>query len=837
MSVIINSMTYRILNGRCVMKDIKLLSEIGLILTGKDDSDKKISMSIEKIGKHFNVSRVYIFLDEDDSSGSSSYEWCNENISSKIGFLKEFKYEAFPGLREIFLRREYLYVNITEENDKNIYQILKNQSIHSLIIFPLFFQDSLRGFIGCDDCLKEHVWSVKSIEFFKTLASLVSNILEVKNYQETLRNSELNTRTFFNTVEDLFFIGDMEGNILHVNTAVIKKLRYTLEQLKRKKIWDIHPKDRKEEIKELMKSVFLGDRTSRLLPLITSENNIIYVETRIWAAQWNGKESIFVISKDVTKENILLNKLKNVFENNPASMSIRDFPTGIFTDANEVFLNKYGYKKTDILGKTLEEIGIFIDEATNKEIEQELLKNGKVSLREVRITTSSGRIIQNLFTGAILDDLNKKSFLTVTIDVTGQKQAEDNLKEAEKRFSLALEGAEMGLWDWDMINNKVYFSKLWKSMLGYDENEIENSFEGWKKLWHEDDVQKIEKAIKDYLNGKTEKYEIIHRLKTKNNSWKWILTRGSLLRQKDGTPYRWVGTNVDITNEKERSDELERFFSVNLDLLCIADIDGNFLKVNSEWINVLGYSREYLEKSKFLDFVHPDDIPNTLEAMSKLSQQHEVVDFVNRYRAKNDEYRYIEWRSHPYGKIIYAAARDITDKIETEKKYREIAIRDPLTEVYNRRHLFERLSSMISEHTRTKKDFSVAILDIDFLKKINDTFGHQAGDYILKEFTKTITHNLRPYDVLGRYGGEEFMIILDWVSKETALIIVERILTDVRQKKYVYGDATICFTFSAGISDCKDAEEDFTVEKLVEKADSRLYSAKHSGRNTIIITD
>jgi len=819
------------------MKDIKLLEEIGLILTGKDDSDKKISMSIEKIGKHFNVSRVYIFLDEDDSSGSSSYEWCNENISSKIGFLKEFKYEAFPGLREIFLRCEYLYVNITEEKDKNIYQILKNQSIHSLIIFPLFFQDSLRGFIGCDDCLKEHVWSVKSIEFFKTLASLVSNILEVKNYQETLRNSELNTRTFFNTVEDLFFIGDMEGNILHVNTAVIKKLRYTLEQLKRKKIWDIHPKDRKEEIKELMKSVFLGDRTSRLLPLITSENNIIYVETRIWAAQWNGKESIFVISKDVTKENILLNKLKTVFENNPASMSIRDFPTGIFTDANEVFLNKYGYKKTDILGKTLEEIGIFIDEATNKEIEQELLKNGKVSLREVRITTSSGRIIQNLFTGAILDDLNKKSFLTVTIDVTGQKQAEDNLKEAEKRFSLALEGAEMGLWDWDMINNKVYFSKLWKSMLGYDENEIENSFEGWKKLWHEDDVQKIEKAIKDYLNGKTEKYEIIHRLKTKNNSWKWILTRGSLLRQKDGTPYRWVGTNVDITNEKERSDELERFFSVNLDLLCIADIDGNFLKVNSEWINVLGYSREYLEKSKFLDFVHPDDIPNTLEAMSKLSQQHEVVDFVNRYRAKNDEYRYIEWRSHPYGKIIYAAARDITDKIETEKKYREIAIRDPLTEVYNRRHLFERLSSMISEHTRTKKDFSVAILDIDFFKKINDTFGHQAGDYILKEFTKTITHNLRPYDVLGRYGGEEFMIILDWVSKETALIIVERILTDVRQKKYVYGDATICFTFSAGISDCKDAEEDFTVEKLVEKADSRLYSAKHSGRNTIIITD
>ena len=819
------------------MKDIKLLSEIGLLLTGKDDFDKKISLSIEKIGKNFNLSRVYIFLDVDESSNSSIYEWCNENIPSKIEFLKEFKYDTFPGLKDIFMRREYVLINDVERTVNHIYDTLKNQSIQSLIIFPLFFQDSLRGFIGCDDCRKEHAWSDKNIEIFKTLTSLISNILEVKNYQETLRNSELNTRTFFNTVDDLFFIGDMRGNILHVNAAVLKKLRYTLEQLKRKKIWDLHPKDNQEEIKKLMKSVFLGDRTSRLLPLITSENNIIYVETRIWTAHWNGKESIFVISKDVTKENILLNKLKTVFENNPASMSIRDFPTGVFTDVNEAFLSKYGYKKTDILGKTLEEIGIFLDKTSDKEIEEELLKNGKVSLRELKITTKSGRIIQNLFTGAIFDDLNKKSFLTVTIDVTGQKQAEEELREAEKRFSLALEGAEMGLWDWDMINNRVYFSKLWKSMLGYDENEIENSFEGWKKLWHEEDVQKIEKAIKDYLDGKTEKYEIIHRLKTKNNSWKWILTRGSLLRQKDGTPYRWVGTNVDITNEKEHADELERFFSVNLDLLCIADIDGNFLKVNSEWINVLGYSREYLEKSRFLDFVHPEDIPNTLQAMSKLSQQHEVVDFVNRYRAKNNEYRYIEWRSHPYGKIIYAAARDITDKIETEKKYREIAIRDPLTEVYNRRYLFERLSSMISEHTRTNKDFSVAILDIDFFKKINDTFGHQAGDYILREFTKTITHNLRPYDVLGRYGGEEFMIILDWVSKEPALRIVERILNDVRQKTYTYGDDTICFTFSAGISDCKDVEENFTVEKLVEKADNRLYSAKHSGRNTIIISD
>jgi len=134
------------------------------------------------------------------------------------------------------MRREYVLINDVERTVNHIYDTLKNQSIQSLIIFPLFFQDSLRGFIGCDDCLKKHAWSDKNIEIFKTLTSLISNILEVKKYQETLRNSELNTRTFFNTVDDLFFVGDMSGNILHVNAAVLKKLGYTLEQLKRKKI-------------------------------------------------------------------------------------------------------------------------------------------------------------------------------------------------------------------------------------------------------------------------------------------------------------------------------------------------------------------------------------------------------------------------------------------------------------------------------------------------------------------------------------------------------------------------------------------------------------------------
>lgn len=117
---------------------------------------------------------------------------------------------------------------------------------------------------------------------------------------------------------------------------------------------------------------------------------------------------------------------------------------------------------------------------------------------------------------------------------------------------------------------------------------------------------------------------------------------------------------------REKKTELENFFNVALDLLCIADTDGNFIKVNKSWENILGYRASALEGVKFLDFVHPDDLQPTLDEMAKLSEQNPVFSFTNRYRNLDGRYRYIEWRSTPVGKRIYAAARDVTERKRTE---------------------------------------------------------------------------------------------------------------------------------------------------------------------------
>ncbi|MFA6331651.1 MAG: PAS domain S-box protein [Methanoregula sp.] len=150
-------------------------------------------------------------------------------------------------------------------------------------------------------------------------------------------------------------------------------------------------------------------------------------------------------------------------------------------------------------------------------------------------------------------------------------------------------------------------------------------------------------------------------------------------------------TELKTTEEalRQKTEELDQYFTTSLDLFCIADTQGNFRRLNEEWTKTLGYSLPELEGRRFLDFVHPDDLLPTLDAMATLSSQKEVLNFTNRYRHKDGTYRWIEWRSFPKGDRIFAAARDITDRKhieealrESEEKYR--AIIDEMQDIFYR---------------------------------------------------------------------------------------------------------------------------------------------------------
>ena len=122
---------------------------------------------------------------------------------------------------------------------------------------------------------------------------------------------------------------------------------------------------------------------------------------------------------------------------------------------------------------------------------------------------------------------------------------------------------------------------------------------------------------------------------------------------------------------ESKSEELERYFSSSLDMLCIANTEGKFVRLNPEWEKVLGYSLSELEGRPFIDFVHPDDQEPTHQAISRLADQQELLSFENRFRCKDGSYRWIEWRSRPVGEMIYAVARDVTGRKQAEDALRE----------------------------------------------------------------------------------------------------------------------------------------------------------------------
>jgi PAS domain S-box-containing protein len=256
-------------------------------------------------------------------------------------------------------------------------------------------------------------------------------------------------------------------------------------------------------------------------------------------------------------------------------------------------------------------------------------------------------------------------------DITVQKATEQALRENHVRLQLALEAANVGTWDWNLQTDRVAFNKQWKAMLGYQEDEIGNSLSEWESRVHPEDLREAYAQIDAHIQGKKSVYESEYRMQCKDGSYKWILDRGQVIeRDEQGQAVRLIGIHYDISERKTAELELEQFFTISLDLLCITDIEGHFRRLSQAWESILGYKISELLGKPFLDFVHPDDVAPTLAKMSDLQHGSKVLKFVNRYRAKDGSYRYIEWLANLCGSLIYAAARDITDRIQSEATLR-----------------------------------------------------------------------------------------------------------------------------------------------------------------------
>ena len=150
-------------------------------------------------------------------------------------------------------------------------------------------------------------------------------------------------------------------------------------------------------------------------------------------------------------------------------------------------------------------------------------------------------------------------------------------------------------------------------------------------------------------------------------------------------------------------------------------------------------------------------------------------------------------------------------------------------------YLFERIDELLNLFNRSGEVFSLVLLDIDHFKNFNDNYGHLIGDYVLKELSSMLKNGIRPYDLVGRYGGEEFLIIFKRTDKVKASIVLDRIRLNVFDKTFTRDGNTFSISFSGGICDTTELKDgDQGLEALIQLADSRMYLGKKQGRNRVV---
>ena len=171
------------------------------------------------------------------------------------------------------------------------------------------------------------------------------------------------------------------------------------------------------------------------------------------------------------------------------------------------------------------------------------------------------------------------------------------------------------------------------------------------------------------------------------------------------------------------------------------------------------------------------------------------------------------------------------------KQLYEASVRDPLTGAFNRHYFSSQRTSELAYAARHGQPLSVILLDIDFFKKVNDTYGHLGGDAALVHVSRVFGKGLRTEDLLARYGGEEFVILLRGIPLDHAAAVADRLRQSIASQPVVHGETSFTITSSFGCASLACCGGDNTTDALIETADRRLYRAKESGRNCVVASD
>lgn len=444
--------------------------------------------------------------------------------------------------------------------------------------------------------------------------------------------------------------------------------------------------------------------------------------------------------------------------------------------------------------------------------------------------------------------------------------AQEKLHEASENLSLAVNGARLGVWRFHPDARLVSFSERFAEHFGLPVGVTVVSYDKILYLIHPDDRDAVDAALEKAIRENTD-FVVEHRVTSPDGSERWVYGHGRPIFSANGALERIDGITMDLT-ERKRSDKNYKesaatiraaFDSMN-EAIILADAQGNVTGSNTAAAQFFRYKGDQIFKT-YREFTELFDV-STLDGKLHNEETHPYdlalkgvkgVYELRIRRKDTGETWYALTGTCPImdeqKNIIGTASTglDITDrimareKLEDEVKRRtedlatanralmEISRHDALTGLHNRLAANERLRSEFERMKRTEQDYSVLMIDIDLFKNVNDSCGHAIGDGVLRMVADALAKDLREYDFIARWGGEEFLILLPATDCEQACVVAEKLRSAVAERSHPIAGAV---TVSVGVATA--SPEDIDEDYAVMKADEALYEAKKSGRDRVV---
>lgn len=428
-------------------------------------------------------------------------------------------------------------------------------------------------------------------------------------------------------------------------------------------------------------------------------------------------------------------------------------------------------------------------------------------------------------------------------DISELTQTRQQMQRADRRFRMMTESLQEVIWmaapQWESLE---YLSPIFETYSGVSCQTVHQSPEKYLDCIHPEDRARFTQAIAQ------PSWEVQYRLRHLDGHMTWLRERGAHIKGQDGEPGVLVGSALDVSDlvastlKLQLSEErFRKIFENSAVGMALVGMDGKIRAANPFFSHWLGYEADELTDTHFADITHPDDLNADLDLFKELvAGARSSYHMEKRYLKSDGDITHAllnvslakgsKEGSEEQG--VIAVIQDINAQVQARELIYEQANFDALTGLPNRILLKDRLTQLIRHAKRSGTDVYVLFVDLDKFKDINDTEGHDTGDIVLSSIADRLRRVLRDSDTVARFGGDEFVVVLnDAISLEHTEAVVEKLLSTCSEPVIHEGHE---YRVSASIGIASFPHDSKEEGQLIQYADTAMYEAKKAGGNTFM---